>query len=124
MFECKGKDAHVESMLLVTAVLYLALASLSFSSLSAHLPVLFQHAHSVSLIVTLSVLITHPSAHCRGCRDFTEATLSFEENIAQRHINVKPKLKVSHGNDFKKYSPLCCISCTTNEFLIKLFHTG
>lgn len=69
MFERAGRDACVESMLLVTAVLYLALASLSFSPsfLSAHLPVLFQHAHSVSLIVTLSVLITHPSAHCRGC---------------------------------------------------------
>lgn len=103
MLEREGRDERVESMLLVTAVLYLALASLSFppSFLSAHLPVLFQHAHSVSLIVTRSVLITHPRAHCLGCREFTEATFSFEENIAQKHINVKPKLNVCHYNDFK-----------------------
>ncbi len=40
MFECEGKDACVESTLLVTAALYLALASFSFSPSfsSAHLP--------------------------------------------------------------------------------------
>lgn len=122
MFEYEGKDERIESMLLVIAVLNVALAFHSPSFLSAHLPVLFQHAHSVSLIVTLSVLITHPRAHCLGCREVTEATFSFEENIAQKHISVKRKLNVCHYKDFKKYSPLCYSSCATNEFLIKLFH--
>lgn len=107
MFECEGKDARGESMLLVTAVLYLALAT--FHSLrlflSAHLPVLFQHDRSVSLIVTPSVLITHPSAHCLGSRGFTKARLSFEENIALRRINIKLESKDCHSSGFKKYSP-------------------
>lgn len=41
----RGKDASIESVLLVTAVLYLALASLCILPLflSANVPVLFQH---------------------------------------------------------------------------------
>lgn len=56
----------------------------------------------VWLIASLLVLITHPSAHCLGCRELTEAVLPFEENIAQRHINAEPELNVWHYNDSKK----------------------
>lgn len=88
-------------MLLVTAELYRALASfilpLSFSS--DRLPILFQHAHSVSLIVSLPVLITDPTVTRQGSRACTEATISFEGNTSQRLIHIKRALNVCDYND-------------------------
>ena len=110
MFSCKGKDACVELMLLVTAVLSLALASLSFSFSSALSPVCFQQAHSVSLIVTISDLITDPSAHCLRYREIAQAKSSFEENIDTLLTFERTDLFVAFP--------------VQQTFQIKLFHTS
>lgn len=118
MSECEGKDASTESVPLVTAVLDLKVPFHSLLLFVSQLAIPLSASCYVRLIASLLVLITHPSAHCLGCRELTEAVSPFEENIAQRHINAEPKLNVCHYNDFKKLESLCSIPSAAEKVLI------
>lgn len=110
-----GKDASVSHCSTLSGTRFpFILSPFSVSQLACPLSA----CRSVWLIVPLLVLITHPSAHCQGCGEYKEATLPFEENIAQRRGNVEPVLNVWHYNDFKNKSPLWCISYARNKCMI------
>lgn len=110
--DCLNKRGKIHGLSQCCLPLQLSGTLHSLFFLSAHLPVLFQHAHSVSLIVTLSILITHQSAHC-----------PYQKNLEWLHFPLRKiqhkgtKLKLCYYNDFEEYSPLCCISCVGKQFL-------